>query len=163
MTNFIGQDFLLNTALARTLYHDVAANLPIIDYHSHLQQGEIAGRKKFRNLADLWLSGDHYKWRLLRTCGVSEDFITGDQSDEAKFHAFCTVLPLAIGNPIHHWSHLELRRLFDIDLTINKANAAAIWEAANAKLAGMDTWTFLERAAVEVACTTDDPADDLIQ
>jgi glucuronate isomerase len=163
MTNFIGQDFLLDTGLARTLYHEVAANLPIIDYHSHLQQGEIAGRKKFRNLADLWLGGDHYKWRLLRTCGVSEDFITGDQSDEAKFHAFCTVLPLAIGNPIHHWSHLELRRLFDIDLTINKANAAAIWEAANAKLAGMDTWTFLERAGVEIACTTDDPADDLVQ
>ncbi|HSY30243.1 MAG TPA: glucuronate isomerase [Burkholderiaceae bacterium] len=157
------QDFLLSTAIAKTLYHEVAAQMPIIDYHSHLQQGEIADRKTFRNLAELWLGGDHYKWRLMRTCGVSEDFITGDQSDKAKFRAFCKVLPLAIGNPIHHWSHLELRRLFGVELTINEANADAIWEAANAKLAGMDTWAFLEQASVEIACTTDDPADDLAQ
>ncbi|MDR3480585.1 MAG: glucuronate isomerase [Burkholderiaceae bacterium] len=163
MTTFIDQDFLLSTAIARKLYHEVAANLPIVDYHSHLPQGEIASRKVFRNLADLWLGGDHYKWRLMRTCGVSEDFITGDQSDEAKFRAFCKVLPLAIGNPIHHWSHLELRRLFGIELNINAANAGAIWETANAKLAGMDTWAFLEQAGVEIACTTDDPADDLMQ
>ncbi len=163
MTTFIDHDFLLSTPIARKLYHEVAANLPIVDYHSHLQQGEIASRKVFRNLADLWLGGDHYKWRLMRTCGVSEDFITGGQSDEAKFRAFCKVLPLAIGNPIHHWSHLELRRLFGIELNINQANAGAIWEAANAKLAGMDTWAFLEQAGVEIACTTDDPADDLAQ
>lgn len=163
MTIFMDQDFLLSTAIARKLYHEVAANLPIVDCHSHLQQGEIAGRKVFRNLADLWLGGDHYKWRLMRTCGVSEDFITGSQSDEAKFRAFCKVLPLAIGNPIHHWSHLELRRLFGIELNINEANASAIWDAANAKLAGMDTWAFLEQAGVEIACTTDDPADDLAQ
>lgn len=163
MTIFMDQDFLLSSAIARKLYHEVAANLPIVDYHSHLQQGEIAGRKVFRNLADLWLGGDHYKWRLMRTCGVSEDFITGHQSDEAKFRAFCKVLPLAIGNPIHHWSHLELRRLFGIELNINESNAGAIWDAANAKLAGMDTWAFLEQAGVEIACTTDDPADDLAQ
>jgi glucuronate isomerase len=163
MTSFIDQDFLLSTAMARTLYHEHAAGLPIIDYHSHLQQGEIAERKVFRNIAELWLGGDHYKWRLMRTCGVSEDFITGSQSDEAKFRAFCKVLPLAIGNPIHHWSHLELRRLFDIDLNINEANAGAIWEAANARLKDMDTWAFLEQAGVEIACTTDDPADDLLQ
>ena len=163
MKTFIDQDFLLTTPVARKLYHEVAADLPIIDYHSHLQQGEIAQRKVFRNLADLWLGGDHYKWRLMRSCGVSEDFITGDQTDEAKFRAFCKVLPLAIGNPIYHWSHLELRRLFNIDLVINEANASAIWEAANAKLATMDTWAFLEQAKVEIACTTDDPADDLLQ
>jgi glucuronate isomerase len=157
------QDFLLNTDIARRLYHEVAANLPIIDYHSHLQQGEIAERKVFRNITELWLGGDHYKWRLMRTCGVSEEFITGDQSDEAKFRAFCKVLPLAIGNPICHWSHLELRRLFGIELTINEANAGAIWEAANSKLATMDSWAFLEQAGVEIACTTDDPADDLVQ
>ncbi len=163
MSHFVNQDFLLNTEVARTLYHDVAAALPIIDYHSHLQQGEIASRKTFRNIAELWLGGDHYKWRLMRTCGVSEELITGQASDEQKFRAFCKVLPLAIGNPIHHWSHLELRRLFDITLNINETNAGAIWEQANAKLAGMDTWAFLEQAGVEIACTTDDPADDLAQ
>ncbi|MDY7545166.1 glucuronate isomerase [Glaciimonas sp. CA11.2] len=163
MTTFMDKDFLLSTAIARQLYHDVAADLPIIDYHSHLQQSEIVERKVFRNLTDLWLSGDHYKWRLMRASGVSEDFITGDQDDEAKFRAFCKILPLAIGNPIYQWSHLELRRLFGIELTINAANAGAIWEAANAKLATMDTWSFLEQAGVEIACTTDDPADDLIQ
>ena len=163
MKNFIGPDFLLNTAVARQLYHDVAAHLPIIDYHSHLQQGEIAERKKFRNIAELWLGGDHYKWRLMRSSGVDEAFITGDKSDFDKFTAFCKVLPLAIGNPIYHWSHLELRQLFNIDLLINEANAPAIWSQANAQLADMDTWSFLEQAKVEIACTTDDPADDLAQ
>jgi glucuronate isomerase len=163
MAAFMDEDFLLDTALARRLYREVAAELPVIDYHSHLQQGEIAARLKFQNLAQLWLGGDHYKWRLMRTAGVAEDFITGQQSDEAKFRAFCKVLPLAIGNPIYHWSHLELRRLFGITLTINEANAGQIWDQANAKLAQMDCWSFLEQARVEVACTTDDPADDLAQ
>lgn len=163
MTAFMDQDFLLTTDVARKLYHDVAAGLPVIDYHSHLQQGEIAERKTFRNIAELWLGGDHYKWRLMRTAGVPEEYCTGDRSDKEKFLAFCKVLPLAIGNPIYHWSHLELRRIFGIDLVINEKNAEAIWEQANAKLAGMDTWTFLEQAKVEIACTTDDPADDLLQ
>src|SRR5450830_1885429 len=134
MTEFMDRDFLLTSAVARKLYHEVAADLPVIDYHSHLQQGEIASRKTFRNIAELWLAGDHYKWRLMRTSGVSEDFCTGERSDEEKFRAFCKVLPLAIGNPIYHWSHLELRRLFGIELTINEANATQIWERANAKL-----------------------------
>jgi glucuronate isomerase len=163
MTPFMDQDFLLTTNVARKLYHEVAADLPVIDYHSHLQQGEIAERKKFRNIAELWLGGDHYKWRLMRTAGVSEEYCTGPRSDKEKFLAFCKVLPLAIGNPIYHWSHLELRRIFGIDLVINEKNAEAIWEQANAKLAGMDTWAFLEQAKVEIACTTDDPADDLAQ
>ena len=163
MTEFMNQDFLLTTETARKLYHEVAADLPIIDYHSHLQQGEIAARKTFRNIAELWLAGDHYKWRLMRTSGVAEEFITGERSDQEKFRAFCKVLPLAIGNPIHHWSHLELRRIFNIDLIINEANADAIWEQANAKLATMDTWSLLEQAGVEIACTTDDPADDMLQ
>ncbi|GGP18556.1 glucuronate isomerase [Silvimonas iriomotensis] len=163
MAAFMDKDFLLDTATARRLYHDVAADLPIIDYHSHLQQGEIASRKKFRNVAELWLGGDHYKWRLMRSSGVTEDFITGNRSDEEKFRAFCKVLPHAIGNPIYHWSHLELRRIFGIDLLINEKNAGRIWEEANASLAGMDTWSLLEQAKVEIACTTDDPADDLLQ
>jgi glucuronate isomerase len=163
MTPFMDKDFLLTTDVARKLYHEVAADLPVIDYHSHLQQGEIAERKKFRNIAELWLGGDHYKWRLMRTAGVPEEFCTGARSDKEKFLAFCKVLPLAIGNPIYHWSHLELRRIFGIDLVINEKNAEAIWEQANARLADMDTWTFLEQAKVEIACTTDDPADDLLQ
>jgi glucuronate isomerase len=163
MTAFMDKDFLLTTDVAKKLYHEVAADLPVIDYHSHLQQGEIAARKKFRNIAELWLGGDHYKWRLMRTAGVPEEFCTGERSDREKFDAFCRVLPLAIGNPIYHWSHLELRRLFGIDLIINAKNADAIWEQANAKLATMDTWSFLEQGKVEIACTTDDPADDLLQ
>jgi glucuronate isomerase len=163
MTAFMDKDFLLTTDVAKKLYHEVAADLPVIDYHSHLQQGEIAERKKFRNIAELWLAGDHYKWRLMRTAGVAEEYCTGERSDKEKFLAFCKVLPLAIGNPIYHWSHLELRRIFGIDLVINEKNAEAIWEQANAKLADMDTWTFLEQAKVEIACTTDDPADDLLQ
>jgi len=163
MRPFLAEDFLLDTATARQLYRDFAADLPVIDYHSHLQQGEIAERKTFRNITELWLGGDHYKWRLMRTAGVDESLITGSASDEAKFQAFCRVLPLAAGNPIHHWCHLELKRLFGIELTINTANAAQIWEQANAKLATMDTWAFLEQAKVEIACTTDDPADDLVQ
>jgi glucuronate isomerase len=163
MTAFMDKDFLLTTEVARKLYREVAADLPVIDYHSHLQQGEIAERKKFRNIAELWLGGDHYKWRLMRTAGVPEEYCTGERSDKEKFLAFCKVLPLAIGNPIYHWSHLELRRIFGIDLIINEKNAEAIWEQANAKLAEMDTWTFLEQAKVEIACTTDDPADDLLQ
>lgn len=135
MVSFMNEDFLLDTAIARQLYHDVAADLPVIDYHSHLQQGEIASRRKFRNVSELWLGGDHYKWRLMRSAGVTEDFITGTQSDEAKFRAFCKVLPLAAGNPIYHWSHLELRRLFNVDLLINEANASKIWDAVNAQLA----------------------------
>jgi glucuronate isomerase len=163
ITPFMDENFLLTSDVARKLYKEVAADLPVIDYHSHLQQGEIAERKTFRNIAELWLAGDHYKWRLMRTCGVTEDYCTGTRSDEEKFRAFCKVLPLAIGNPIYHWSHLELRRIFNIDLLINENNASAIWEQANAKLTTMDTWSLLEQAKVEIACTTDDPADDLLQ
>ena len=163
MPSFMDSNFLLDTETAQQLYRDVAADLPIIDYHSHLQQGEIAAKKQFRNLAELWLGGDHYKWRLMRSAGVSEDFVTGSQSDEAKFLAFCRVLPLAAGNPIYHWCHLELQRIFGITLTINATNAPRIWEQANTSLATMTCWTLLEQAKVEVACTTDDPVDDLAQ
>jgi len=163
MTAFMNKDFLLNTATARRLYNDYAADLPIIDYHSHLQQSEILARKKFRNMTELWLGGDHYKWRLMRAAGVEERLVTGDGPDREKFDAFCRILPLAAGSPVHHFSHLELRRIFGMDAVINGANAARIWEEGNAKLAELDTWALLEQAKVEVACTTDDPADDLEQ
>jgi len=159
MTSFMDNNFLLDTDVAQHLYQAFAADLPIIDYHSHLQQGEIAARKQFRNIAELWLAGDHYKWRLMRSAGVSEDFITGAHSDEAKFLAFCRVLPLAAGNPIYHWC----QRLFGISLDINAVNAPRIWEQANARLTTITCWTLLEQAKVEVVCTTDDPVDDLAQ
>jgi glucuronate isomerase len=162
---FITEDFLLNTPWARKLYHEVAANLPIIDYHAHLPPADIAARKKFRNIAELWLGsgnyGDHYKWRIMRASGVPERLITGDAPDRDKFLAFCRILPLAAGNPILHWSHLELKRLFGIDAVINADTAPGLWDAADERLAGMDTWSFLTQARVEVSCTTDDPADDL--
>jgi glucuronate isomerase len=151
MTAFLSPDFLLDTPVARALYHEVAAYLPIIDYHSHLPPADIAARKRFRNLTELWLGGDHYKWRLMRSAGVAEDCITGSASDEAKFHAFCRVLPLAAGNPIHHWCHLELQRIFGITHAINAASAGAIWEEANAQLAQMDCWSLLEQARVAVS------------
>lgn len=164
MTAFMDRDFLLTTATARRLYNEHAAALPIIDYHSHLQQSEILARKRFANMTELWLGGDHYKWRLMRAAGVSEDLITGNRPDKEKFEAYCRILPLAPGNPVHHFSHLELRRIFGMDdIVINAKNAGRIWEEGNAKLAQMDTWFLLDQANVEVACTTDDPADDLAQ
>jgi glucuronate isomerase len=161
MKDFMDDDFLLDSEVARQLYHNVAADLPIIDYHSHLQQGEIAARKRFTDITELWLGGDHYKWRLMRSAGVAETLITGDAPSRDKFLAFCRVLPKAIGNPIYHWSHLELVRIFGSHTRINAETAPMLWDQLNAKLAGMDSWSFLEKAKVEVACTTDDPADDL--
>lgn len=161
MSSFVTDSFLLTTRTAEKLYFDVAADLPVIDYHSHLPPREILERKTFRNISELWLGGDHYKWRQMRTAGVPERLITGDASDREKFDAFCRVMPLLVGNPIYHWSHLELKRLFAVDLEINSGNAPAIWDAANAALSKLDTWALLEQAKVEVACTTDDPADTL--
>ncbi len=162
---FITEDFLLDTGWSKKLYHEVAAELPIIDYHAHLPPADLAARKKFRNIAELWLGsgnyGDHYKWRLMRACGVPERLITGDGSDRDRFLAFCRILPLCAGNPVLHWSHFELKRIFGIDAVINEQTAPRLWDEANERLAGMDAWSFLTQARVEVSCTTDDPADDL--
>ncbi len=163
MSAFLNDDFLLTTATARRLYHEVAKNQPIFDYHCHLPPDQIASNKQFRNLAEIWLGGDHYKWRAMRTAGVNEDSITGSASDYDKFLAYCRVVPSLIRNPLHHWSHLELRRYFGIDLLINEANAPKIWELANAKLAtaAFTTQGILTACKVAVVCTTDDPADSL--
>jgi glucuronate isomerase len=158
MKSFLDEDFLLDNATSRRLYRQYAVELPIIDYHSHLSASEIAARKRFRNITELWLGGDHYKWRLMRMAGVPERLITGDAGDREKFMAFCSVLPQAIGNPVHHWSHLELRRIFDIDTIINEKNAPDLWDAVNRRLATIDAWSFLDQAKVETVCTTDDPA-----
>jgi len=164
MPAFLHDDFLLTTETARRLYHEVAKAQPIYDYHCHLPPEQIAANKQFRNLAECWLGGDHYKWRAMRAAGVNEDLITGaGTSDYDKFLAYCRIVPSLVRNPLHHWSHLELRRFFGIDLLINEANAPKIWELANARLAtaAFTTQGILTASKVAVVCTTDDPADSL--
>ena len=163
MQAFMDRDFLLSTETAKQLYHGLAATLPIIDYHCHLSPREIAEDKRYENITEIWLGGDHYKWRAMRACGVEERFITGDGSDYEKFRAFCSCMPRLIGNPLYHWSHLELRRYFDCDLVINEENCDAIWAHTAKRLATpcMSAKQLILSSNVEAIGTTDDPADDL--
>ncbi|RDW18601.1 glucuronate isomerase [Oceanobacillus chungangensis] len=163
MKTFITDDFLLYNETARELFHNTAKNLPIIDYHNHLNQYEILEDKNYSNLAEVWLGGDHYKWRGMRANGISEDYITGNKSDYEKFLAWAKTVPNTLGNPLYHWTHLELLRYFDIDELLNEKSAPAIWEAANAKLATpeLSTRALLKNKNVEFVGTTDDPTDDL--
>ena len=161
---FIHSDFLLTTDWARRLFHEVAKDLPIIDYHSHLPADRIATDHRFRNLAEIWLEGDHYKWRALRTDGVDERLITGDAGDWEKFEAWADALPRLLRNPLYHWTHLELRRPLGIDdALLSPATAREIWERANARLAepAMSCRGILKRMNVVLVCTTDDPVDSL--
>jgi glucuronate isomerase len=161
---FLHEDFLLPSKLARELYHSHAARMPIIDYHCHLPPQEVAENKNFKNLSDIWLKGDHYKWRLMRACGVEEKYITGDASDEQKFQAWARTVPKTVGNPIFPWTHLELKRYFGISSTVLSARSAdMIWKKANGLLAGPDfkPRAIMEKFRVKLVCTTDDPADDL--
>lgn len=160
---FMDDNFLLETATAQKLYHEYAAHQPIIDYHCHLPPAQIADNKQFKNITEIWLGGDHYKWRLMRSSGITEDYCTGNQPDQEKFRAFCRILPMAIGNPMYHWSHLELRRYFGVDLIINEQNADAIWEACNAKISKpeLSARGLMTGSNVKAVCTTDDPIDDL--
>ncbi len=160
---FLPENYLLTNAWARRLYFDHAAPQPIFDYHCHLPPNEIAANRQFENLAKIWLGGDHYKWRALRAAGVPERLITGDATDYEKFLVYARTVPQLVRNPLHHWSHLELRRYFGIDLLINEANAPKIWEQANAALAKpeLSVHGILKKFKVRVVCTTDDPADDL--
>lgn len=161
---FLHDDFLLSTETARRLYHDHAKHEPIYDYHCHLPPDQIAANKQFTDLAEVWLGGDHYKWRALRAAGVDEELITGKSTTPYEKHlAFCRTVPSLLRNPLHHWSHLELRRYFGIDCLINEANARRIWDEANAKLAtpAFSTRGILNTHQVKVVCTTDDPADSL--
>ena len=114
------EDFILSTDTAKKLFHDYAEKTPVLDYHCHLEPKEIAEDRKFKNITELWLGGDHYKWRIMRSNGVPEKYITGDAGDEEKFHAFAKALPKAIGNPMYHWCHLELQRYFDIHETLRR-------------------------------------------
>lgn len=161
--SFLTPNFLLQTEAARRLYHDFAVTPPIFDYHCHLPPEDVAGDRRFRDLADIWLAGDHYKWRAMRSNGVGERFCTGDAAPYEKFLAYVRTVPSTMRNPLFHWSHLELQRYFEIDLPIREENAAAIWEAANARLASPEFSArgMLKKFRVSVVCTTDDPADTL--
>lgn len=163
MKSFISEDFLLSTEPARRLYHEYAENMPIFDYHCHLNPREIYENPKFQNIGEAWLAGDHYKWRVMRWNAVPEAYITGTADYHAKFHAFAKIMPKLIGNPVYHWSHLELKRYFQIDELLDADTAESIWQAANAVLQGEkgDVRTLIRQSNVKGLCTTDDPADDL--
>ena len=160
--SFINDNFMLKTESARRLY-SMVKDLPIIDYHCHLSPKQIAEDYRFKNAYDLFLGGDHYKWRQMRSNGVDEKYITGDADDYSKFLAFARTLPMLIGNPIYHWTHLELKRYFDIDEPLTEANAKKVWDKCNALLAtdGFTAKELIKKSRVEVICTTDDPADSL--
>ena len=161
MNKFMDKDFLLYTDTSKTLFHEYASKCPIFDYHCHLNPKEIAENKIFKNLTEIWLSGDHYKWRMMRANGIDEKYITGDADDYDKFLAYIKTLPNLPGNPLYHWSHLELQRYFDIYDVINEENAKAIWDKANDKLKNMSVKDVLEKFNVHTIGTTDDPADSL--
>lgn len=160
---YLDENFLLHSPTARRLFHEVACHQPIIDYHCHLSPREIATNHRWENLADLWLGGDHYKWRLLRANGVDEDLITGDSTPREKFQAWAETVPYTLRNPIHHWTHLELQRYFGTDLLLGPDTADEIWDLANEKLAEPDFCVhgILNKFDVRVVGTTDDPADPL--
>ena len=166
MKEFMDDDFLLTTETAKKLYHEHAKKMPIIDYHCHLQPKEIYEDKKFRNLAEAWLGagdryGDHYKWRSLRARGYEEDSISGPDDDYKKYMQFVESMPYFVGNPLYHWSHLEMRRYFDIYDIINKENADKIWNEANKKLETLTAREMMYKFKVDTVCTTDDPVDSL--
>ena len=153
-------DFLLTTDAARQLYA-VAADQPIYDYHCHLPPQEIAENKRWDNLTDVWLAGDHYKWRALRAAGVPESHITGDADPYDKFLAYARAMPQLLRNPLWHWTHLELSRAFGIDDVLNESSAASIWKAANTRLQEISAHSLLKQFRVAVIGTTDDPIDSL--
>jgi glucuronate isomerase len=163
MKPFISDDFLLSTPQARALYDSYAAGRPIVDYHCHLSPKDLATNRRFSNLTEIWLEGDHYKWRAMRACGEKEACCTGGASPYEKFLAFARTVPRTLRNPLYHWTHLELKRYFGIDTLLDEQSAPAIWEAANAQLAapGMDSWGILKKFNVSMVGTTDDPCDDL--
>ncbi len=160
---FMNDNFMLKSETAKKLYHDFAEKCPIIDYHCHLDPKLIAEDYRFKNITDLLLSGDHYKWRAMRSNGVDERFITGDASDHDKFIKWAETLPYCIGNPLYHWNALEFSKYFGIDEPLCKENAEEIWEKCNALLAsdGFSVKDLIRKSDVKVICTTDDPADDL--
>ena len=160
---FITDDFLLTTKAAKELYHGYAEQMPIIDYHCHLPPAEIAEDKRWENIAQVWLGGDHYTWRQMRSNGVDEKYITGDAPWEEKFNAFAATMERLLKNPLFDWSHLELARYFGVTDRLSSATAAKIWKKCNAKLRGKDFSArgLMKKSNVKVVCTTDDPVDSL--
>lgn len=163
MKQFMDKDFLLSTPTAQELYHDFAAKVPVLDYHCHINPREIAEDRKFENITQVWLGGDHYKWRQMRSNGVEECYITGDAPDREKFQKWAETLEKAIGNPLFHWSHLELQRYFGYTGVLNGDTAEEVWNLCNAKLQepSMSARNLIIQSNVTLICTTDDPADDL--
>lgn len=163
MSTLIHDDFILNNPTAKRLYHERAAQMPIIDFHNHLNPRDIYEDNCYDTLADIWLREDHYKWRAIRTNGFSERLITGDGDSYEKYLAWANTVQNCIGNPLYHWTHLELKRYFDIDLLLNPDTAHEIWDICNAKLKSPEysIRNLLRMQKVETLCTTDDPADDL--
>ena len=160
---FIHDDFLLETEQARSLYHGYAAGLPIVDYHCHLPPGQIAADHRYRNMTEVWLGGDHYKWRAMRANGVPERFCTGDAPDREKFGKWAETVPALLRNPLYHWTHLELARYFDVFDLLGPGTAESIWTTCNAKLEtpACSARGLMTRSNVVLVCTTDDPADSL--
>ena len=160
---FIHEDFLLGTKTARKLYHQYAEAEPIFDYHCHISPRDIATNRQFKNLFEIWLEGDHYKWRAMRTNGVAERFCTGNADPFDKFKAWAATLPHTLRNPLYHWTHLELKRYFGIADLLDEKTAGKIWKTANEKLATPELTTqgILKKFKVKVVCTTDDPVDSL--
>lgn len=163
MKAFLDDNFLLQTKTAQELYHGYAKHQPIIDYHCHLPQSQIASDHQFENLTQIWLNGDHYKWRAMRTNGVDEAYITGNKSDYEKFEQWAKTVPYTLRNPLYHWTHLELQRYFGVTEVLNEHSAARIYETCTSKLQTPDFTVrgLLKRMKVALVCTTDDPADDL--
>lgn len=163
MKPFLDQNFLLENETAIYLYHTHASKMPIYDYHCHIPPAQIATNHKFTNLTDIWLRGDHYKWRAMRSAGIDEKFITGDADDFSKFQKWADTVPQTLRNPLYHWTHLELQRYFGISEILDGKSAAAIWEKANEKISSdeMTTHAILKSQNVKLVCTTDDPIDNL--
>lgn len=163
MEKFMGENFLLKNETAAALYHEEAKDLPIIDYHCHISPKEIYENKKFKNITEAWLYGDHYKWRVMRANGIDEKYITGDADDYDKFLAWARTVPMTIGNPLYNWTHLELQRFFGIYDILNEKSAPDIWDKVNKQLATEDfrVREIIKKSNVRVICTTDDPADSL--
>jgi glucuronate isomerase len=162
--DFIHDDFLLQSKTAQKLYHTYAASQPILDYHSHLSPSDIAANRRFQNLFEICLEGDHYKWRVMRANGIPESHCTGDVAPYDKFEAWARTVPFTLRNPLYHWTHLELKRFFGINELLNETNAQSVWDRANNQLQSPDLSAqgILRKFHVRALCTTDDPCDDLV-
>src|ERR1041384_5438454 len=160
---FIHENFLLTTKTGQRLFRDFAADQPILDYHCHLSPKDVAENRRFRDLFEIWLEGDHYKWRAMRANGIPERFCTGDAPPYEKYFAWAQTVPFCLRNPLYHWTHLELKRYFGISELLDEGNAKSVWDRANAMLRNSDLGAqgILKKFQVKVSCSTDDPVDDL--